>query len=253
MRAVVNVLRIFERVSVLQPVGVSDLARDLELPKSTVQRGLTDLHAVGWIQPEGPSSRRWVQSVKMMTLVNYASGLGIREVARPAMQALLAEMDENIQLSVRNGEWMITFDRCEASRHVRAVGYVGERAPVHASSPGKAVLAWSSSSEVDELLTGPLRRYTEHTLVDYERLRRELAEARRRGYAVNWGEWREDIRGVAVPVLSTSGAPVAAISVAMPAHRLPRSRVAALGELIRSEVDKVIIPELGGDSGHTQQ
>lgn len=253
MRAVINVLRIFERVSVLQPVGVSELARDLELPKSTVQRGLTDLHDVGWIQAEGLNSRRWVQSVKMMTLVNYAPGLGIREVARPALQALLAQMDENIQLSVRSGEWMITIDRCEASRHVRAVGYIGERAPVHASSPGKAVLAWSSNSDVDELLTGPLRRYSEHTLVDHERLRRELAEARRRGYAVNWGEWREDIRGVAVPVLSTSGVPVAAISVAMPAHRLPRSRVAALGELLRAEVAKVIVPEFGTDSGRTQQ
>jgi IclR family acetate operon transcriptional repressor len=253
MRAVINVLRIYERLSVLQPVGVSELSRDLELPKSTVQRGLSDLHEMGWIEPEGFSSRRWVQSVKMTSLASHAPGLGVREIARPAMRALLAETDENVQLSVRTGEWMTTIDRCEGSRVVRAVSYVGERAPVHASSSGKAVLAWSSSDEVDEQLVGQLRRYTDQTIVDHEQLRRQLTEARRRGYAVNWGEWREDIRGVAVPVLSTSGAPVAAISIAMPSHRLPRSRVAALGELIRSEVSKVVVLEHGATSGLAQR
>ena len=99
-------------------------------------------------------------------------------------------------------------------QHVRGAHLrIGGRVPAHATALGKAMLAFSDEVDVEALLASALPAWTSHTIVDPERLRRELADIRQRGVAVEVGEFAADVSSVASPVFSPSGVLLAAISV----------------------------------------
>lgn len=248
MRAVTTAFHVLEQVAQHQPVGVSDLSRSMELPKSTVQRALLALQELGWVEQEPGGSRRWVQTTKLLALASRGGGLTLRERAMPVMRLLSERTDENVHLSVRNGLNVVIIDKLESSKTVRPFDPLGVVAPIHASSTGKAILAWSSPELVEQVITQGLAGYTGRTLVDADALRRELRTIRRAGYAVNRGEWRDDVRGVAAPIVDADGLAQAAISVAVPAHRLPERQVPDLGELVAGAVSRLSVTPPGATS-----
>ncbi|GAB3357881.1 IclR family transcriptional regulator [Modestobacter lapidis] len=241
MRVVATVFQVLEEVAARQPVGVSDLARSLDLPKSTIQRALVSLHELGWVEQEPGGTRRWVVAIKLLVLAGRAGGLDLREQAMPVMRELSVLTDENVHLSVRSGRGVVIIEKLDSSKTVRLFDPLGVVAPIHASSTGKAILAWSDDDDIDQLLAESFERYTGRTLVDGNALREELRTIRELGYSVNRGEWRDDVRGVAAPILDAQGRPRAAISVAVPASRLPERRIPALGRLVAETVSRLSV------------
>src|SRR4051794_25755308 len=106
MGSVQTALRVLEAVSELQPVGVSDLARRLELPRSSAQRALATLGAEGWIRPlDHERSTRWVLTARALVVGSRAGGeLRLPAVARPALERLHAQTSETIHLLVQEGD-----------------------------------------------------------------------------------------------------------------------------------------------------
>lgn len=242
MRAVTTAFRVLEEVALHQPVGVSELARLLGEPKSTVQRALQALHDVGWVEQEPGGTRRWVQTTKLLALASRGGGVDLRERAMPVMRELAAQTDENIHLSVRHGLGITIIEKLDSSKAVRPHDPLGVVAPVHATSTGKAILAWSDPADVEDVIAHGLAGFTARTLVDPDALRRELQAIRDSGYSINRGEWRDDIRGVAAPIIDADGRARAAISVAVPAHRLPDEATPALGDLVSRIVARLSAP-----------
>lgn len=249
MRVVTTAFQVLEHVAEHQPIGVSELSRQLELPKSTVQRALVALNELGWIAQEPAEPRRWVQTTKLLALASRGGGLSLRERAMPVMQDLLERTDENVHLSVRNGAGVVIIEKLESSSVVRLFDPLGVVAPVHASSTGKAILAWSDPDDVEDLLSNALEGYTGRTIVSADEFRRELRSIRRHGYAVNRGEWREDVRGVAVPILDATGKAMGAISIAVPAHRLPDRRIPEVARLVVDAVSVINQTPRAADAG----
>ncbi|WRL65102.1 helix-turn-helix domain-containing protein [Blastococcus brunescens] len=137
MTAVSTALRVLEHVAVHQPIGVSDLARALELPKSTVQRTLKELSDAHWVEQESDGSRRWVQTVKLLNLAREDGGRSIRARALPVMRSLLRQVDENIHLALRSGSTAALIEKLESSRSVRPVDPSGCPIPSTCPPPGR--------------------------------------------------------------------------------------------------------------------
>jgi len=113
---------------------------------------------------------------------------------------------------------------------VLAVNWLGREVPLHATSTGKAFLAWLSAPEAAALLEDTLTRFTEHTVTDRRRLMAELAAIRDRGWAGCAGELEPTLYGVSAPVLPDGGGrPLAVFSIWGTADRVPVSRFADLG------------------------
>lgn len=245
MQNVVNALRALEEVAERQPIGVAELARAMELPKSSVQRTLITLHGAGWIRPAGSAPTRWVVTTKALHVGRRATGeLGLRDVAVPVMEDLRRRTDETIHLAVREGSKVVLVERLETSQPVRIILPLGQDLSLHASANGKAVLAAEPAGAAESYIAAGLRGFTGTTITDPRRLLDELAETRARGWAVNGGEWREDVSAVAAAVLAESGAPVASISVNVPTSRMTDGARSAYGALV-SEAAKRISAELG--------
>ena len=233
MQVVVTALRILEAVAAQQPVGVSELARSLDLPKTTVQRGLKALASAGWIRAGQAEPTRWVLTTRPLTVARHTSERGgLREVVMEAMEQLRQETQETIHLAVLEGDRMVVVERLDSPMVVRSSYPLGFSAPVHASSTGKAYLSCLSVTDIEALLPSRLPGYTDTTFRSRRALLAEIDEIRHLGYASNRGELRSDIGSVAAPIRHTDGRPGAAISISAPIHRIPEHERPRLGALV---------------------
>ncbi|MFD4413456.1 IclR family transcriptional regulator [Streptomyces sp. NPDC058246] len=245
MRNVLNTLCVLEEVATRQPIGVGELARVLEMPKSSVQRALQTLNEAGWIRPARGEITRWVVTTKALDVGRHASGdLGLRDAAVPVMEDLRRRTEETIHLTVPEGNKMVLIERLETAKPVRTSMALGHALPLHASANGKAVLANSSAEVIERLLAEGLPRYTDTTVTDPARLLAELDNARAQGYATNHGEWRSDVGSVAAAVMGGIEEPVASLSVNVPMSRLTDESQSFFGALV-SEAAKTLSARLG--------
>jgi IclR family acetate operon transcriptional repressor len=245
MRSVLNALRVLEEVATRQPAGVGELARVLDIPKSSVQRALLTLNTAGWIHPARGEITRWVVTTKALHVGRHASGdLGLRDAAVPVMEDLRRRTEETIHLTVPEGDGVVLIERLETSKPLRISMALGHALPLHASANGKAVLAWGPPETVTSLIAAGLSRYTDTTITDPDRLLAELDEIRARGYAINYGEWRADVGSAAAAILGDADEPVASVSVNLPRTRLTEESERVYG-VAASEAARSISARLG--------
>jgi len=220
MNSVKTALRVLEAVAAHQPAGLSDLTRRLGLPKSTVQRCLATLHEAGWIRPGGHELTRWVLTGRAFSVGSQvANTRNLREVALPALSALQAHTLETIHLMVPDGTEMVLIERLDSAYELRTFKPLGSRAPLHATSNGKSVLAYLPPEEAEEYLAAHLKPVTSHTLTDPATLRRQLAEIRARGYAINEEELHDGVTSIGTAIVA-DGRPVASLSISGPSTRI---------------------------------
>jgi len=214
-----------------EPRGVTELAHELGLLKSNVHRLLQTLAARGYVRKDAASGR-YECTLRIWELGALVAGrLDVRRVARPHAAALAERTAETVHVSVLDGTEVLYIDKVESPHPVRAYSQVGGRAPAYCVATGKALLA-HAPDEVVAGLGGELGRYTPRTITDPEALRKELRRVREVGYAVNRGEWREAVGGLAAPVFDVSRAAVAAIGLSGPTDRLNPSRVREWAPLV---------------------
>jgi DNA-binding IclR family transcriptional regulator len=243
--SVVRALEVCRALADQQPVGVRELARALDSPRSSVQRALESLEAAGWAVREGGT---WsLTLVPGLIGMKAGSPSALRVLAGPPMQRLVEESDETVRLWVRDGRNAVLVHSVDGQQAVRYVSPpAGQELPLHASAAGKAMLAAVDAAGLQAYLARPLNALTSRTLTGAEALRRELAAVRRRGYATTDREAHADVSGVAAAVLDDAGLPVAALSLALPAHRGDDRRLKEYGRLVVTE-SKVLGERLRGE------
>jgi IclR family acetate operon transcriptional repressor len=230
-------LRVFEKVAQEGPVGVSELARQLGEPKTTVQRCLTSLHQAGWLRPVtvGESKRRqWIITPKVFVLnMQVDTSPQLRRVALPAMELLRERTRETIHLCTRTDNTFVQVEELDSPLPLRTSQPLGFHVPLHVGAAGKAILAWLPKETRDRILSAPLIAFTEKTVTDPGRLKEELATIRKRGFVFDDGQLHEGICGVGAPILDRSGLAVASLTVSCPASRLPEELVEGRARLVR--------------------
>ncbi|SFU19635.1 IclR family transcriptional regulator [Mesorhizobium sp. YR577] len=198
--------------------GVSSLARELQLSKSNVHRILLTLQSRNYVRRVDLNST-YELTQKIWELGSLVRGrLSLLKVSGPFIQRLSAETQESVHLSIRDGSEVVYIDKVEGTQPIAAYTRIGGRAPLYCVATGKAMLA-NLNDETLETLVPTLTAYTEHTILDYAGLREELARVREAGFAVNRGEWRADVFGVAAPVFDGSGKVAGAVGISGPSSR----------------------------------
>jgi IclR family acetate operon transcriptional repressor len=235
----VRLLGVCEALAQRQPTGVRELARELDAPRSSVQRSLETLEAAGWAVRTDAGV--WCLSSRLALVGARAGSAGaLRELAGPALTRLQARTDESVRLWVRDGRNVAIVVSIESAQPVRYVGPPeGTTLPLHASAAGKAILAALPNDEVDAILAEPLAARTPQTIVDADALRRQLTEITATGFAVTRHEAHEDVGGVAAAILDAAGQPIGALSIALPMHRLTNDIVRSYGAMVMLEASSL--------------
>jgi DNA-binding IclR family transcriptional regulator len=187
-----------------------------------------------------PGTGRYRLSLRVFQIGSHAlDALDLPARAMPALEALGAATEETVHLAVLDGAEAIFIGKVESPRPLRLYSQVGRRCPAHCTAVGKVLLAYAGSEQRALAAARPLKRYTAKTITSAAALERELEEVRRRGYATDEEEFEDGIRCVAAPVRDYRGRVVAALSVSVPAARLPRARAAALVEQVLDTARRV--------------
>jgi DNA-binding IclR family transcriptional regulator len=201
-------------------IGVSRIARELELSKAVVYRILRSLAARGMVELD-PVSREY-------RLGPAAAALGaralresdLRSASLDVLRRLRDEVGETATLTSMVAHGRVYLDQFEGLHEIKMTVELGRRFPLHAGSSGKCMLAFLPEPQCAEVLAGELPRLTAQTVVDPDALRSELDVVRARGYATSGGERQPDAGSVAAPVFNVSGTVVGAISVCGPRYRI---------------------------------
>lgn len=209
---------------------VSDVGRELGLPKSTTSRLFRALAVGGFLQRvDGGTGYRLGPTVFDLG-ARYLAGIDLHTVARDTLQELAAVEGESVNLGVLEGTDAISIVVVQGSRAPQLVSRLGRRIPVWCSAAGKALLADEEVDDVRRMLaTVDWAPRTAHTITDPDRFMAELALTQQRGWAFNDEESELGLRVVAAPVRDHRGAVVASISVSGPIFRLDDQRVGELG------------------------
>jgi DNA-binding IclR family transcriptional regulator len=217
---VLKTLRVIEALGESdKPRGITELSRELKLTKSNVHRLIETLAASGYVyRREGG---RYELTLKLWELgMTVVSRLDLKEVAAPHLRELAARTAETVHLSVFDDGSVVYIEKIESSHPVRAYSRVGGRAPAYCVATGKALLAYQPPELINRIAR-TLIRFTRRTITNPEGFVRELERIKRDGYAVNQGEWRDSVCGVAAPIWDGSGVVVAAVGISGPVQRLP--------------------------------
>ncbi|MGJ0205028.1 IclR family transcriptional regulator [Leucobacter sp. gxy201] len=233
MQVLKNALRILQCVVISQPVGVSDVARKLDLPKSSVQRTLTSLEDEGWLTRDTAHGGLWVQTSRIWVLAHQGKEIGVRSLAQEPMHWLWERTNENIHLTQMQGDDVVVVDKLESTHSVRVFDPIGTRLPLHVSASGKALLAARSPEGLDAYLQASPAGFTAESLTEERALRAELQRVSLDGYAVNRGEWRSEISGIGVALrLDGDREAEFGLAISVPSHRLHEDQLAEYGELL---------------------
>jgi DNA-binding IclR family transcriptional regulator len=205
--------------------SLANLARDLELSRSTVHGLLATLRRHGLIAQD--EQGRYVLGLKLFELGSVAvSRLDLRKVAGPMLDRLVDQFHETVHLVLGDDLDVVYIDKRESSQSMTIVSQVGHRLPAYCTGVGKAMLAFKPEPEIDDLLNGVvLLPRTKNTITDKTALKSHLAEVRACGYALDKEEIIEGLCCVAAPIRDHTGQVVAALSVSGPSVRLTTEKI----------------------------
>jgi DNA-binding IclR family transcriptional regulator len=222
------------------PAGVTQLADQVELPKSTVSRLLSTLEELGVVEQvtAGGNYRIGPGLIEIATAV--MPGRSLVAAARPHLVELARRTGEAAGLSVPDGRMAHYVDQADSDNQVQVRDWTGERIVMHAVSSGLVFLAWAEPAFVDAYLKGPLQAFTSRTITDPATLRRRLAEIREAGFAWVFEEFSDGANSVAAPIRNERGDVIAAIHSHGPAHRFPGTRSAdEVGALVVASANRL--------------
>ncbi len=204
---------------------VTELARRLDLTKSTVSRILGTLQKEGLVG-KNPETGKYRLGLGLISLAGVALGrLDVRGVSQPYLNDLVALSEETVNVTVLDGRECVNIERARSPQPIRYVGWIGRRTPLHCTAAGKVLLACQPYERRQELLAGGLKRYTDKTIVALEALEQSLEEVRDQGYAIVHEEFEEGFSGLAAPVYAHTGLVAAAVSISGPTYRLGAGRI----------------------------
>jgi len=223
-RAAKRALEVIEHVAASpQPISLSEIAREVGLPKSSAHALIRTLDTEGYLQrDEGGNYSLGPRLLRLLGSLPHRFELP--RVARPIMQGLVDELGETAILGIRQGDEIVYVEQVEAPQVIRYVAPLGEPRPMHVTSIGKVHLALMPAEESRTILDEvELKRLTPNSLTSRDAIETELAEVRERGFALNREESVEGVVAVAVPIREggmPDGAVIAGLSVAGPADRM---------------------------------
>jgi DNA-binding IclR family transcriptional regulator len=215
------------------PPTVLELARACGINRSTAWRLLRTLEHHGLVDRD-PITQRYTVGYGAISVAAAATDDALVRRVRPLLARLAGVTGESVTLAVAKRFNLVYVDQVDPPA-VMVPNWLDKALPLHATSGGKAFLAWLPADERDAILPRELPSYTERTITDKDRLEREFAEVRRIGYALCDREYEEFSSGASVAVLNNRQYPMAVINVWGPAPRNPVPRLHQIGrEAVRT-------------------
>jgi DNA-binding IclR family transcriptional regulator len=226
VQSVDRAVRVLEILARTGGSGVSEVAAELDVHKSTAFRLLAALEERGLVEQNSDRGKYQLGFGILRLASAIPVRLGLVRQARPVLDELAAQLGETVNLAVIREHYAVNVAEALGPSAISAQTWMGQLTPLHATSSGKVLLAHLDQAQRDEVLEASgLPRLTAATITSRSKLMKQLEQALRDGYASTFEEYEVGLNAVAVPVRDHTGGVVAAVSVSGPAFRLVPDRM----------------------------
>lgn len=230
-QAIARTLNVLESFLDRRELGITELARKLDLSPSTAHRIVRALVARGYLEQDRESER---YHLGRSTVVLGQAGrrhLGLDQ-ALPILEGFGAETGESVNMGLLDGHHVVVTLRVTSPQPLRFDQPVGSRIPVHCSSMGKSLLAFNAQNGPSDLAQIKCAKVTANSIGSVDELLTDLEGIRGRGYSIDAEESILGVSCVGAPILDSGGNAVAAIAVQAPTARMSADRAEELGKRI---------------------
>lgn len=240
INSVVKALRILELFSAAEPrLSLATISARLAMPKSTAHNLLMTLLAQGYIE-KVDGDHYALGTTPLILTQRIRVNVEVRDPAAPILRALADATHESVYLTVRDGDFALYIYAVESSQRLEARTAVGDRAHLHCTSVGKAMLAYLDASDRAAILARQgLPAFTPATITDVETLATELALTCARGFALDRQEHERDTYCIGAPIFAAAGDLLGACSISGSDPEIVGARMTALAQQVVQSAQQI--------------
>ncbi|MRH89475.1 helix-turn-helix domain-containing protein [Nocardia sp. SYP-A9097] len=244
VQSVDRALTALEIVAKLGAAGVTEIAAELGVHKSTVSRLIAVLESRGYVEQLSERGKYRLGFTVVRLAGSTSAHMDLPRQSQDVCEALAARVGETTNIAILDSDRIINVAEAVGSAGISLRTWIGQSCPAHATSSGKVLLAELPAPELRTRLTRRLDSFAPNTITDLPTLRTHLDQAHRQGWAACEEELEIGLNAVAAPIRDSEGRIIAALSVSGPAYRLPPGRFA---EIAHEAIDsaRVISRRLG--------
>ncbi len=223
-------IRILDALSSNEGLGVTELSRSLDYPKSSVHSILKTLESESLIEKNAETAKYHL-GLKLIEFGNRAQlNLDICKISHPYLKNLNKLTDETVHLTVLDNNEVLYVDCIESKQWLRTYSVIGLRAPLYCTAVGKALMANLDYNHAWKIIREQgLNRITENTITEEDVMFTELESIRNQGYAIDNMEHEDHLVCVGAAIRDAKGEAFASISVSGPVSRQDMSKIDELG------------------------
>lgn len=237
VQSVDRALTILELLARVGEAGVTEVAAELDVHKSTAFRLVATLESHRLVE-QTEDRGKYRLGVGVLRLAGATTArLDVVQEARSVCRQLAAATGETVNIAVLSESSALYLDQVAGSSALQSHNWVGQHIPLHATSNGKVLLSGLDRAALDDLL-GKLSAFTPLTITKKGELRRELDRVREQGYALAVDELEVGLTAAAAPIRNAHGDVVASMSVSGPTFRLSVDRIdEVVGQLVEAATE----------------
>ena len=239
VQSVDRALELLEVLAKKGEAGVTELAQEINVHKSTASRLIQALDKRGLVQQIGERGR-FRLGLGILKLAGAASSqIDAVSLAKPVAQDLATKVGETVNLAVLSGSEVLYVDQVAGPSALSMRAWVGQRVPAYCTATGKVLTAWLDERERKNVLPKNLIKFTENTITNYQELETELSRVRKNGFAIALEEMESGLVAIAAPVKNAHQDVIAALVVSGPAFRITKDRIKEISNLVIRAAQKI--------------
>jgi IclR family transcriptional regulator, KDG regulon repressor len=235
--AAVRVLKCFSEIE--PEIGISSLAKRLNLAKSTVHRLAVTLTSEGLLE-QSPVTGKYRLGINLFVMgALVRRRLDVSNISQPFLNMLRERSGETVHLAVMNDTNIMYLYNLESRQAIRMKSYIGTIKPAFCTCEGRVMTAFGSNELMNRVLQSDLVQRTPSTESDPAKLVKIFAEIRGLGYAIDDEESEQGMRGIGAPLRDITGNVIAAIGIGGPSQRLTLKKLRGLSAVLLSTAEAI--------------
>jgi DNA-binding IclR family transcriptional regulator len=220
VQSVDRALSVLEILAAHGEAGVTDIAAELGVHKSTAFRLVAVLESRGFVEQLVDRGKYRLGFGVVRLAGAAAAQLDIAQEGRPICEALAADLEETVNIAILDSDRAVNVSQVRGPAALSTHNWVGQGTPLHATSSGKVLLAHAPDAVRKSVLSRELPRFTPATITDPEALQGHLDRIVEQGWGSTAEEYEVGLNAVAAPVRDADGGVMAALSVSGPSFRM---------------------------------
>ncbi len=239
VQSVDRALSVLEILATHGEAGVTEVAAELGVHKSTAFRLVAVLESRGFVEQLADRGKYRLGFGVVRLAGAAAAQLDIAQQGRRICEELAADLEETVNIAILDSDRAVNVSQVRGPAALSTHNWVGQGTPLHATSSGKVLLAHAPEAVRKAALSRELQRFTPATITDPEELRQDLDGIVEQGWGSTVEEYEVGLSAVAAPVRGADGDVIAALSVSGPSFRMDAEDFPRLARRVKASADEL--------------